>query len=152
MIIGFWAAFESSIDRANSLAWRYSDKSISKVVPQSLRWKLQTFERIHKKLLPFSDLRTQASAILRDMNELKDDRHWLAHGGMIATKSGGDGWTLEKTVFQTDGSVTFERRRFTKDEMSAITRKVQKLGLKVARYTNTVAWKIGHEPSDDSRS
>jgi len=56
-IIALWAAIESAIDKSNHFGWLYSRKSISKVVPQSLRWKIQLFEKINRDLLPFESLR-----------------------------------------------------------------------------------------------
>jgi hypothetical protein len=152
-IISLWAAFEISIDRANSAAWNYSGKYISTVVPKRVDRKIELFERIHRELLPFKELQAQAAAILADYSALQDDRNWLVHGAMIVSQSRGDYWTLEKGDFpKGTARVEFIRRRFTDKQLSEIERRVGKLGLKVARYASAIAWKLGHEGHKDMPS
>jgi hypothetical protein len=151
-IIGIWAAVESALDHANKYAWHYTDKSISKVVPQNLRWKIEVFEQVHLEVPPLAPLREQADELLSDIKRLFEERHWMAHGYLLPEKSDPDGWMLTKGEFLRDGGYNLLERRFSKAELSAIRDDVLDLSLKVARYASAVARQIGeHGVNDDRR-
>jgi len=79
-ILTLWAAIEQSIDAANSIAWELLGRTVSKVVPQSFRWKIQLFKALHKKVSPFYGLANMANAIILRLEVQKPLRDLMAHG------------------------------------------------------------------------
>jgi hypothetical protein len=151
-IIAIWASIESTLDSANASAWRYSDKTISKVVPQSLRWKIELFERIHRDLIPFTDLRGQAVELVKLIKARQDDRHWLVHGVYRPIGKVADGWTLKKGEFRSDGNMVFVERTFTQAEMVELRRDLMSLGVKITRYSLLMAARLRKDAADDKGS
>lgn len=141
-IIGLWALIESSLDQANNYAWLYSQKSISKVVPLSLRYKVQLFEQIHTEVEPLIPLKDQAGIVLAHIRAHLDDRHWMAHGYYLPHKSTADCWLLTKGEFLPDGSFRLLERRFTKDELESIQMDIVRLAVEVERYARLVSEQI----------
>jgi hypothetical protein len=151
-IIAVWAAVETSMDLANSYAWELSERKISKVVPISLRWKLQMFEQIHRDTMPLDNLRRQAAALLERISSLQDDRHWLVHGIIAPHYSMSDGWILKKGDFQRDGSVKFVDKHFTAKHLERIEVESMKLSLQMARYAASVLLTMAKRDRDNERS
>lgn len=148
-IIGLWAGIESGLDEANVTAWHYSDRKISKVVPQTLRWKLDLFERIHRELLPFAQLRREATAIVKAIKARQDDRNWLAHGMFGPVGRVADGWHLKKVKYLPNGDTDTEARCFTAAEMKAIRHDLTRLSGRVIRYSVALRRQLEKHALDD---
>jgi hypothetical protein len=139
-ILAQWAGIESAVDQANHYGWHYSRELVGNVVPQSLRWKKQTFERLHVKSLPFLALQTQANDILRAIERYEQDRHFLVHG--VWDHEEGDGWLLRKSVFEKDGSVSIAERHFTNDELMNLQVELMDLVKQVVAYMHALIAQI----------
>ena len=148
-ILGVWAGLEGAIDQANHYAWHYSRKSVSKVVPQSLRWKLKLFEAIHTKLIPLEPLREAAEVLVVGIKHRLDDRHWLAHGCILPRRCDPESWTLQKNEFLKDGSLALLHRRFTPNELTEISLDVARLAIKVSSYGDALLTQICEHPIDN---
>jgi hypothetical protein len=151
-IIALWAAIESSIDQANHYGWLYSNKSVSKVVPQGLRWKIQTFKKVNRDLLPFEPLRERAAELLDWVERRYEDRHWMAHGYFTAWAPDGEGVQLVKHEFLSDGTIKDSDRTFAFDDLSAIYYDLLELGGSFASYNQALAEQIQNHPFYDQRS
>ena len=101
-ILTLWAAIEQAIDNANSIAGELSGRTVSKVVPQSFRWKVQLFEALHKKVAPFYGLADMADAIILRLKAQKPLRDLMAHGLLHPSEPK---WTFTLTDFEKDGSL-----------------------------------------------
>lgn len=99
-ILTLWAAIEQSIDAANSIAWELLGRTVSKVVPQSFRWKIQLFKALHKKVSPFYGLANMANAIILRLEVQKPLRDLMAHGLLHPNQPK---WTFTLTIFERDG-------------------------------------------------
>jgi hypothetical protein len=148
-ILGTWAGIEISIDQANRYAWHYSKRSVSKVVPQGLRWKLRLFADVHTKLLPFETLKETATDLLASLNDLFEVRHWMAHGFLMPQACGEMDWYLVKSEFAKDGDAPIEERRFTFDELLEFRRQLTELATRMAHYDYALRDKVGEHPLDD---
>lgn len=138
-ILHLWAGVESSMDQANHYAWHYSGKTVSKAVPQSLRWKVELFEGIHTSVLPFEALKSKADALLPQIKALFEDRHWMAHGMMLPKKCDAETWLLMKHEFvRGDGGLKVHERRFTRPEMEDIRMRLVALGMEMASYLDAL--------------
>jgi hypothetical protein len=143
-VVGQWANIESSVDQANHYGWRFSREIVGNVVPQSLRWKKQTFEKLHVKSLPFLPLREQATRILAAIEAHEEDRHFLVHGYWDGEDDGG--WLLKKHVFERDGSVSVVKCRYTHDELLDLQVELTKLVNQMTAYLNALIAQIEKHP------
>ncbi len=148
-VMTMWSVIESHIDLANQAAWHYSDKTVSKVVPISLRWKIGLFKQIHRDLLPFQDLREQAADLVRLVKARQEDRHWFAHGCLVPRKSKPGSWLLSKGTLQADGDLVFEERRFTVAEVTQLVGDLTSIGVKFSGYAVQVLAQLNKHPSDN---
>lgn len=150
-ILSLWAAIESSIDRANHYGWLYSKKTVSQVVPQNLRWKIQTFKKINRDLLPFEPLREAAAELLDWIERRYDDRHWMAHGYLLPWECGKDSWGFVKHEFLGNGSIKDLNRTFTRDELVEITNDLCQLAWAMGHYSRHLAEQVlKHAPDNES--
>lgn len=140
---------ESSIDMANTYAWIQSNKTVSKAVPLSLRWKIELFARIHRDVPELHHLRHQAEEIVPLIKELEEDRHWMAHGMLMARESKPGSWLLKKGVFLPDGDFKIATRRFTRADLSKIQNRLIVLGAKVTTYSFAIAAKMRKDVADN---
>lgn len=148
-IIALWAGIESAIDKSNHYGWLYSKKTVSKIVPQSLRWKIQLFQKINRDLLPFAALREKAADLLDWVERRYEDRHWMAHGYVVPWLSSKHSWHFLKHEFQQDGSIKDLQRTFTRDELLAISSDLSKLTMDFAVYLTVLVEEIEkHDPKD----
>jgi hypothetical protein len=132
IVIGHWAGVESAINQANHYGWQYSREVVGNVVPQSLRWKRQTFEKLHVKSIPFMPLRAKAKAILDEIDRLEVPRHFLVHGYWEVEQE--PGWLLKKTQFNRDGSISLVSWQFSENDMLRLEADLLALGDKIVGY------------------
>lgn len=120
-IIAIWAGLETSLDLANLYGWQLTKGKIAPEVPVSLGRKMELFKRVHRldELAPIRELGMEVHLA---MNELYEDRHWLAHGALLPEYCTPEGWRLLKNEFPKkkdggDGGLVTHWRFFTHAEM-----------------------------------
>jgi len=145
-ILTLWATIEQAIDTANSIAWELSGRTVSKVVPQSFRWKIQLFKALHKKVAPFYGLADIANAIILKLEAQKPLRDLMAHGLLHPNQPK---WTFTLTTFEKDGSlgsvttcIATKRFQLCEDELLAICGDILK-------YTAALKIQLAKNPLDD---
>ena len=149
MVAG-WAALESCLDQANHYGWKYSRRTISHKLPRNFSGKVQLFEKLHLKSLPFAPLKVDARALVKRLNSHLETRHFLVHGYLESSDIEG-GWTLCKHFFEPDGSISRSHRRFTRDELSALNVDLTDLIKQATRYVNALVGQADkHGPHDPS--
>jgi hypothetical protein len=151
-IIGIWACIESAMDRANHYAWWYSDQKVAAMVPVSLGRKIKLFKEINRDLAPFRPLKEQAERLSWAVDELFEDRHWLAHGYLDVAAHEKDQWIVEKHAFpkETGGLVTI-RRSFSEEDLQMLRLKLRALAHEFSRYLRALAQQVEKHAADDKR-
>lgn len=151
--ISLWATLESGMDKANYYAWIYSDHAVAAAVPVSLSRKITLFKRVNRDLLPFEPLKEQAASLIERVDDLVEDRHWMAHGYVYPRKCTKGSWLLIRHGFlrETGGLIDLERT-FTDDDMLALSKKVVNLTNDFADYINALAAQVVKHGPNDNRS
>lgn len=150
LVIGGWASVEALIDTANHYGWAASNHTVSNVVPQNFRWKIQLFKKLHVELPLYRPLKAEAHAISACLDGYVEDRHFLVHGYTVHDKE--PGWLLQKYQFEKDGSITAVSRRFTEDELYNLANGLTDLMNQTSRYIEALVAEIDKHSADNSGS
>jgi hypothetical protein len=138
-ILTLWAVIESNIDQANFCAWSLTSGTTSKVVPQSFRWKVELFAKLHSRVAPFLGLKAMADEIIALLEAQKDFRHLMAHGVYLASKPR---WHFKMNVFEKDGSLGIITTVVTKAEFESRGDELLNIAKKVIRYGDALDGKL----------